>query len=62
MKTRTEKILVLLRILAFMGAIKYSIDFGAQLTHFVASFINAAWANVPAHLLVNVNRSHLTLS
>ena len=44
MKTRTEKILIVLRILAFMGAIKYSIDFGAQLTHFVASFINADWA------------------
>jgi hypothetical protein len=44
MKTRTEKILVVLRILAFMGAIKYSIDFGAQLTHFVASFINPEWA------------------
>jgi hypothetical protein len=44
MKTRTEKILVLLKILAFMGAIKYSIDCGAQLTHFVASFINPDWA------------------
>jgi hypothetical protein len=44
MKTRTEKILVVLRILAFMGAIKYSIDCGAQLTHFVASFINTDWA------------------
>jgi hypothetical protein len=44
MKTRTEKILIVLRILAFMGAIKYSIDFGAQLTHFVASFINIDWA------------------
>ncbi len=27
-----------------MGFIKYSIDFGAQLTHFVASFINPDWA------------------
>ena len=27
-----------------MGAIKYSIDCGAQLTHFVASFINTDWA------------------
>ena len=44
MKTRTEKILIVLRILAFMGAIKYSIDCGAQLTHFVASFINTDWA------------------
>ena len=40
MKTRTEKILIVLKILAFMGAVKYSIDCGAQLTHFVASFIN----------------------
>ena len=44
MKTRTEKILVVLKILAFMGAVKYSIDCGAQLTHFVASFINTDWA------------------
>ncbi len=44
MKTRTEKILVVLRILAFMGFIKYSIDCGAQLTNFVASFINTDWA------------------
>lgn len=27
-----------------MGAIKYSIDFGAQLTSLVASFINPEWA------------------
>ncbi len=44
MKTRTEKILVVLRILAFMGAIKYSIDCGSQLTTLVASFINPGWA------------------
>ena len=44
MKTRTEKILVVLKILAFMGFIKYSIDCGAQLTHFAASFINTEWA------------------
>ena len=44
MKTRTKNILVILRILAFMGAIKYSIDCGAQLTHFVASFISTDWA------------------
>jgi Protein of unknown function (DUF2975) len=44
MKTRTEKILVVLRILAFMGAVGYSINWGAQLTHFVASFINPEWA------------------
>ena len=44
MKTRTKNILVILRILAFMGTIKYSIDCGAQLTHFVASFINTDWA------------------
>ncbi|QEC66791.1 DUF2975 domain-containing protein [Panacibacter ginsenosidivorans] len=44
MKTRTEKILVVLKILALLGAIKYSIDCGAQLTNFVASFINTEWA------------------
>jgi uncharacterized membrane protein YpjA len=44
MKTRTEKILVVLKILAFMGAVKYSIDCGSQLTTLVASFINPEWA------------------
>ena len=44
MKTRTEIILVVLKVLAFMGFIKYSIDCGAQLTNFVASFINTDWA------------------
>ena len=42
MQTRT--ILVILKILAFMGFIGYSIDCGAQLTHFVVSFINTDWA------------------
>ncbi len=28
-----------------MGFVKYSIDCGAQLTHFVASFINTDWAS-----------------
>ena len=45
MKTRTEKILMALKFLAFMGGIKYSIDCGAQLTTFVASFINPDWAS-----------------
>ena len=44
MKTRTEKILVVLKILAFMGGIGYSIEWGSQLTTLVASFINPEWA------------------
>lgn len=44
MKTKTEKILIVLKILAILGAIGYSIDCGAQLTSFVASFINPEWA------------------
>ncbi|HNP24460.1 MAG TPA: DUF2975 domain-containing protein [Panacibacter sp.] len=44
MKTRTEIILVVLKVLAFLGFIKYSIDCGAQLTNFVASFIDPDWA------------------
>ena len=44
MKIKTEKILVVLKILAFMGVIKYSIDWGSQLTTLVASFINPDWA------------------
>ena len=45
MTTRTEKILAVLKILALMGAIKFSIDCGSQLTSFVASFINDSWAS-----------------
>lgn len=44
MKTRTEIILVVSKFVALLAAIKYSIDWGAQLTNFVASFINTDWA------------------
>jgi Protein of unknown function (DUF2975) len=44
MKTRTEIILMVSKFLALLAAIKYSIDCGAQITHFVASFINTDWA------------------
>jgi len=44
MKTKTEKILIVLRILAFMGFVGYSIECGAELTSFIASFINPDWA------------------
>lgn len=44
MKTRTEIILMVSRFVALLAAIKYSIDCGAQITHFVASFINTEWA------------------
>ena len=41
---RTKTILTISKFLAFLGGIKYSIDCGGQLTHFVASFINTEWA------------------
>ncbi|MBV9962704.1 MAG: DUF2975 domain-containing protein [Parafilimonas sp.] len=44
MKTRTEKILIILRFLALLGAIWYSILCGSQLLTLIASFINADWA------------------
>ena len=44
MKTRTEKVLMVLRILALMGGIWYSILCGSQLLTLVASFINPDWA------------------
>ena len=62
MKTKTEKILVVLKILAFMGAVGYSIDCGAQLTHFVASFINPEWAKRTYQVNLNIFniRAHST--
>ena len=44
MKTKTETILVLSKILAFLGFIWCSILWGSQLTTLVASFINPDWA------------------
>lgn len=49
MKTKTERILTVLKILALLGAVGYSIEFGAQLLSFVASFINPAWAQRTYH-------------
>lgn len=54
MKTRTEKILAVLKILALLGAIKYSIDCGSQLTSFVASFINPGWASRTYHVNLDI--------
>ena len=63
MKTRTEKILMVLKVLAFMGGIKYSIDCGAQLTSFVASFINPDWAKLTYQVDLNIfNIRELSIS
>ena len=53
-KTKTEKFLMVLKILAFMGGIKYSIDCGSQLTSFVASFINPDWAKRTYEVNLNI--------
>ena len=44
MKTRTEIILVVLKYLALLAAIGFSIECGSQVFYFVASFINPDWA------------------
>ena len=44
MKIKTETILTVSKILAFLGIIGYSILWGSQLTTLVASFINPDWA------------------
>ena len=44
MKTRTEIILVILKYLALLAAIGFSIECGTQIFYFVASFINPDWA------------------
>jgi Protein of unknown function (DUF2975) len=44
MKTKTETILMISKILAFMGFVWYCILWGSRLTTLVASFINLEWA------------------
>ena len=44
MKTKTEKILSVLRVLAWLGVFGYAIDFGSQVICFVVSFKNPAAA------------------
>ena len=44
MKSKTETILTVSKILAFMGMVWYSILWGSRLTTLVASFINPEWA------------------
>ncbi|MEO6681774.1 MAG: DUF2975 domain-containing protein [Ginsengibacter sp.] len=44
MKTRTEIVLIVLKYLALLGGIGFSLECGAQILSFVASFINPVWA------------------
>lgn len=44
MKTRTEIILIILKYLAIVAAIGFSIECGSQLLYFIGSFINPEWA------------------
>ena len=44
MKTKTEKILMVLKFLALLGGIWYSILWGSQLLTLIASFISPDWA------------------
>ncbi|MEN9571582.1 MAG: hypothetical protein RL172_2813 [Bacteroidota bacterium] len=44
MRTKTEKILLVLKIIAILGAIGYSIVWGSQLLTLVSSYINPDWA------------------
>jgi hypothetical protein len=44
MKPKTEKVLLILRILAWMGVIGYSVNFGAQAISFGVSFVEPAVA------------------
>ncbi|MGH2563385.1 MAG: DUF2975 domain-containing protein [Ginsengibacter sp.] len=54
MKTKTEKILTVLKILAFLGAIGYSIKCGSQLLTLVSSFINPDWAKRTYEVDLNI--------
>ncbi len=54
MKTRTEKILLVLKFLALLGGIWYSILCGSQLLTFIASFINPDWAKHTYEVDLNI--------
>jgi hypothetical protein len=54
MKTRTEKILEVLKFLALLGGIWYSILCGSQLLTLIASFINPGWAKHTYEVDLNV--------
>jgi hypothetical protein len=54
MKTRTEKILVVLKFLALLGGIWYSILCGSQLLTLIASFINPGWAKHTYEVDLNI--------
>ena len=54
MKTRTEKILLILKVLALLGAIAFSIECGSKLLSFVASFINPDWARRTYEVDLNI--------
>ncbi len=54
MKTKTETILKISKILAFMGVIWYSIMWGSQITTLAASFINPDWAKRTYEVDLNI--------
>src|SRR4051812_26391204 len=54
MKTKTETILMVSKILALLGAIWYSILCGSGLLTFVASFINPDWAKRTYEVDLNI--------
>lgn len=58
MKTRTETILVVLKYLALLAAIGFSIECGTQLFYFVASFINPDWAKYGYQIERDWHRIH----
>jgi hypothetical protein len=54
MKIKTETILTVSKILAFLGVIGYSILWASQLTTLVASFINPDWAKRTYEVDLNI--------
>ena len=54
MKTKTETILMVSKILALLGAIGYSILCGSQILTLVASFINPGWAKRTYEVDLNI--------
>ncbi len=51
---KTTTVLTFAKILALLGGINYSIEFGAQLTNLIASFINHEWAKHTYQVDLNI--------
>ena len=58
MKTKTENILLVMKYLALLGAIGFSIECGSQIVSLIATFINPEWAKRVYHVDTTIMSIH----